>query len=129
MKKEGENILRKFERKIIRRIYGPVRQGREWRIRNNEEIIIRKKDVVRFVKARRISWMGHVERMEDSRMPKRVMREKIYTRRKRGRPKVRRLDNVEEDLREMGIEGCRRKAQDRDQWRRIAQEAKAHVGL
>jgi hypothetical protein len=29
----------------------------------------------------------------------------------------------------MGIEGWRRKAQDRDQWRRIAQEAKAHVGL
>jgi hypothetical protein len=45
MKKEDENILRRFERKIIRRIYGPVEQGREWRIRNNEEIdnIIRKK--------------------------------------------------------------------------------------
>jgi uncharacterized protein YlbG (UPF0298 family) len=43
-----------------------VRQGREWRIINNEEIdnIIRKKDRVRFVKARRISWVGHVERME-----------------------------------------------------------------
>ena len=63
-------------------IYGPVRQGREWRIRNTEEIenIIRKKDIVRFVKARRISWIGHVERMEDSRMPKRVTRKKIYTR-------------------------------------------------
>jgi hypothetical protein len=62
-----ENILRRFERKIIRRIYSPVRQGREWRIRNNEEIdnIIRTKDIVRFVKARRISWIGHVERMED----------------------------------------------------------------
>jgi hypothetical protein len=34
-----------------------------------------------------------------------------------------------EDLREMGIEGWRRKAQYRDQWRRIAQEAEAHVGL
>jgi hypothetical protein len=67
--------------------------------------------------------------MEDSRMPKRVMREKIYTRRKRGRPKVRWLDDVQEYLRQMGIEGLRRKAQDRDQWRRIAQDAKAHVGL
>jgi hypothetical protein len=67
MKKEDENILRRFERKIIRRMYGPVKQGREWRIRNNEEIdnIIRKKDIVRFVRARRISWVGHVERMED----------------------------------------------------------------
>jgi hypothetical protein len=67
--------------------------------------------------------------MEDSRMPKRVMGEKVFTRRKRGRPKVRWLDDIEEDLREMGIKGWRRKAQDRDQWRRIAQEAKAHVGL
>jgi glutathione peroxidase-family protein len=61
-KKGDENILRRFERKIIR-IYGPVRKGRERRIRSNEEIdnIIRKKYIVRFVKARRISWIGHVE--------------------------------------------------------------------
>jgi transcription termination factor 2 len=91
--------------------------------------IIRKKHTVRFVKARRISWIGHIERMEDSRMPKTVMREKIYTRRKRGRPKFRWLDDVQEDLREMGIEGWRRRAQDRDQWRRITQEAKVHEGL
>jgi hypothetical protein len=72
------------------------------------------------VKARRISWIGHVERVEDSRMPKRVMREKIYTKIRRGRPKIRWLDDVQ---------GWRGKAQDRDLWRRIAQEAKADVGL
>jgi hypothetical protein len=40
MKKEDGNILRRFERKIIRRIYGPVKKGREWSVRNNEKLII-----------------------------------------------------------------------------------------
>ena len=66
------------------------------------------------MKARRISWIGHVGRMEESRMLKRVMREKIYTKRRRGRPKVRWLDDVQEDLRAMGFEGWGGKAQDRD---------------
>jgi hypothetical protein len=61
-------------------------------------------------------YIGHVERVEDSRMHKKVMREKIYTRRT-GRPKVTWLDDVQENLREMGIEGWRRKAQDRNLWR------------
>jgi hypothetical protein len=37
--------------------------------------------------------------------------------------------DIQEDLREMGIEGWRRKAQDGDQWRQTAQESKAHVEL
>ena len=56
------------------------------------------------------------------------MRENIYTKRRRGRPKVRWLDDVQEDLRAMEIEGRRRKAQDRDLWRRIAREANSTGG-
>jgi hypothetical protein len=33
-----ENILRIFEKKIIRKIYGPVMENNSWRIRYNEEI-------------------------------------------------------------------------------------------
>jgi hypothetical protein len=62
--------------------------------------------------------------MEDSRMSK---RERKFTPGEKGVDE--RLDGVQEDLQETGIEGWRRKAQDRDQWRRIAQEAKAHIGL
>ena len=49
----------------------------EWRTRKNEEIdnILRKE--VRFLKTRRISRIGQVEGMEDSRMPKRAMKEKF----------------------------------------------------
>jgi hypothetical protein len=58
----------------------------EWRTGNNEKIydILSKEDIVRFVKARRISWIGHVRRMKDSRMPKRMTREKICTKRRKG---------------------------------------------
>ena len=38
-----------------------------------------------------------------TRMPKRVMREKTYTRRKRGRPKVRWLDDIQEDIERWGL--------------------------
>ena len=76
----------------------------EWRTRNKEEIdnILSKEEIVRFVKARRRSWIGHIERMEGSRMPKRVI-ETIYTKTRRGRPKVRWLDDVQEDLRRWGL--------------------------
>jgi hypothetical protein len=54
---------------------------------------------------------------------------KLYARRRKGRQKTRWLDDVSTDLRKMGINEWRCRARDRDVWRRIGMEAKAHPWL
>jgi hypothetical protein len=48
---EVERTLAIFERKILRKIYGPVKDNELWRVRRNDEleIIIKGKNVVRFI--------------------------------------------------------------------------------
>ncbi|PSN50353.1 hypothetical protein C0J52_07590 [Blattella germanica] len=50
-------------------------------------------------------------------------------RRRRGRPGERWFDDVEEDLRKIGVRCWRWKAKDRDRWRRVIKEAKDLHGL
>jgi hypothetical protein len=38
LSKKDENILQIFERRILRRIYGPVNEGGVWRIRCNDDL-------------------------------------------------------------------------------------------
>ena len=129
--KEDQNTLRKFERKIMRKIYGPMMENGEWRIRYNEEInqIIKGRDIVKFIKSLRLQWLGHLERMGENRIPLKVHKAKIYSVRRKGRPRTRWMDDVMEDIRIMKIRGWREKINDRGGWSRIVKEAKAHIGL
>jgi hypothetical protein len=108
-------------------IYGPVMDKGVWRIGYNFELyrFMGGKDIVRFVKAQRIQWVGHVERMDETAMPKRVLKRKLYAKRRIGRPRLRWTDDVTDELRKMGIE----KARSRNQWRLIVKETKAHSRL
>jgi hypothetical protein len=83
-----ENALRRFERRVLRKIYGPVVDKGVWRIRYNEELckLIGGEDRVRFIKAQGIQWLGHVERMDKTAVPKRVLKGKLYATRRIGRP-------------------------------------------
>jgi hypothetical protein len=129
--KENELSLQIFERKIIRKIYGPIKMNEEWKIRTNEEIenILENENIVRFIKAQRLRWLGHVIRMGEDRLNKRILQEKIFSSRRRGRPKLRWLDDVKKDLHIMRVTKWKEKARNREKWRQIVEEAKVHPGL
>jgi hypothetical protein len=58
--------IRFFERKILRKIYGPNQDGDVWGIISSEElhIVINREDIVKFIKVQRIRWLGHVKMLE-----------------------------------------------------------------
>jgi hypothetical protein len=118
-------------REILWRIFGPVQDSSGWRIRYNQELdrLIEGQDLVRFIKAQRLRWLGHVERMSETQMPKRILKGRLNNRRRKGRPRMRWMDSVIVDLATMGIRGWRIKVADRDAWRTVVNEAKTHQGL
>jgi hypothetical protein len=46
-------------------------------------------------------------------------------RRRIGRPRKRWLDDLEEDLRKLGVKGWRRKSEGREEWRHVVKKAEA----
>ena len=83
---EEERALAVFERKIVREIYGVVKGNKLWRIRQNDELeaIIKGENIVRFRKCQRIQWLGYIERMQDTAIPRKdVVRKAICNKTKR----------------------------------------------
>jgi hypothetical protein len=123
--------LRIFERKIMRKIYGPIQEGDIWRTRYNEELnrLMNGKDIVKFIKAQRIRWLGYVKRMQVGAMPRRMMERRLFTGRRKGRPRLRGKDDDVADLKTMKIKQWMEKMKDREQLKLVVKEAKAHPGL
>jgi len=67
--------------------------------------LIKKADIVGFVKSKRMAWLGHVMRMEGKRIPKRVLEWKQIGRRNRGRPRKRWIEDIEVNIEIMEIRG------------------------
>jgi hypothetical protein len=106
-----------FERKVLRKIFGPTKQPNgSWRIKTNEELhkLIKHKNIIRFVKAQRLNWLGHIERMSDERAVKKVNNWKPIASRPIGRPKDRQDDDVRKDLKIMKVNNWKDCVKDRN---------------
>ena len=83
-----------------------------------------------YIKIRRLERVGHIVRMEEERIPKKVLNGYFHTTRPVGRQRTRWADVVQRDaLQLLGTRGWRRRATNRDEWRRLVREAKARKGL
>jgi hypothetical protein len=66
LSKKSENALSVFERKILRRIYGPGQDNGKWRTGYNKEMyeLYGEPDLVTCIKLKWLQWAGHIQRME-----------------------------------------------------------------
>lgn len=123
--KDMDQILR-FERKILRTIYGPSRRDDgTYRIRYNHELdtLIRNGNAIRFIKSQRIRWLGHMYRMPKWRAANIAFHRQPIGRRCRGRPNKRWVDEVTADLQKMGITNWKGVVENRSEWRTVVVEA------
>jgi hypothetical protein len=131
MTKKEEQALLIFESKIFRRICGPKYEDGEWKIRTNRELeeLNKGENIAKWITGQRISWLGHLERMEEDRMPKKIFTQELEGPRRTGRPRKGWREDVERDLQVLGVRRWREVVIDRDKWRGIVRQAKAHSGL
>jgi hypothetical protein len=76
---------------MFRRMYGPKYEDGEWKSRTNRELeeLSKEENIVKWIKGQRISWLGHLERMEEDGMPKKIFTQELEGTRRRGRPRKR----------------------------------------
>ena len=113
---------------MYRRILGPVydNEKENWRILTNKEIyaMVKTPFITETIRLNRLRWCGHVQRMEENRVPKNVLYMKFETTRLRGRPRNRWQDEVRENGRLVGGEVWKERVYNREEWKKILTTAR-----
>jgi len=95
-----------FERKVLRTIFGPTKErDGTWRIKTNDELdeLIRHKNTINHIKAQILSWFGHLQRILEERMVKKLYEGKPMLTRPLGRPKNRWEDDIRNYMKKLKI--------------------------
>lgn len=101
-----EDQLQNFERKILRKIYGPVYNTdlKRFERRTNENLwqMYNKPNILEFLVRKRLEWAGYIWRAEGS-LIKKVTENKLTGEKPRGRPRQRWYDAVEKVLKKVNL--------------------------
>ena len=123
MKVSERQKLNVFEMRCLRSMAGVSRMDR---VRNE---VVRQRTGVEIELGTRVDmnvlrWFGHVERMENERLLKRVMNARVNGRGARGRPRLGWMDGVKRALQDRGMDvrEARERARDRNDWRAIVRQ-------
>jgi hypothetical protein len=83
----------RFGSEMLRQIYAPTKlTDGAWTIETDEELdnLIKHKNMIDFIKAQRLRWLGHVERMPEERDVKEIYKRRLIA----SSPVGRWMDNV-----------------------------------
>ena len=81
-------------------------------------------DIGRFIKAQRIKWLGHIQRMDQARQTRKLLDWKPMGTRPVGKPRQRWREDVLEDLKKLKVKNWKEAAKDKRTWRDLAEKAK-----
>ena len=119
MKKLNERKMEVTEMKMLRWMCGVTRNDRirnEY-IRGTTKVT----EITNKIQEARLRWYGHVRRRDENYIGRRMLELEVPGRRRRGRPKKRWRDCIQEDVREKDLEEDM--VFDRREWKRLTQNS------
>jgi len=104
---------------------------RRQRVKTNEELnrLTGNKNITNCIKTQRLAWFGHVQRMPDNSMVRKVYEWSPALTRSIGRPKNRWDDDVKSDITRMKITNWKDCIRDRTKWKTLVEKAKTSLKL
>jgi len=86
--------------------------------------MVKKPTIKETITLNRLRWFRHVQRMEENRIPKKVLYMNLETMRLRGRPRNRWQDEVRKDGRLVGGKGWKERVYNREEWKKFLRTAR-----
>jgi len=125
--REQVNIFgRKVYRKILDLVYENEKEN--WRILINKGIytMIKNPTIAEIIRLNRLCWFGHVQRMEENWIPKKVLYKNLEATRLRSRPRNRCQNKVREDGRLVDGKGWKERVYNREKYKKLLRTTRNH---